>query len=518
MDGFIRLPSGKRREDDQSYRSITVRDPDSDSSSSSSSSEEGESSEDEDIPRTLTAREESIQRLESLLAEDPTSVSSWLLLLEQSAREIQSTSKNAERTRAEIALSVLTRAMEAHPRNKSSVQIRLKFLKYGEVVWSTDRMKEEWMKALREANSDDLAVEWLDWRIRTATSFNDALEEAESILWKLKEDENSSTDEFKLRLFWRAAVLMKQAGELICLLRSKSVLMYCKAMSSEALPFSKPRLKCKCFSWWPSFGMLIHHRIFKTPKDLKLTDFEQKLEAFEQFWDSEVPRLGDVGAKGWAAWAPEEELQLSDSPSCASPVTNTNPFDFWYESESKLDEQNFLPKRMDDESGDSDDPYSTILFSDIRPFLVDLRTSHAQRLFRCIWLSYMGLDIPGLSAALASSDASDDRWAETSLMRSSFLETLFPREHAHDMADSLAGVTIGREKVYHKLFADIKSWSLDVMGSLEGLSADGRYRLWDKAGSSKLDETTLTTIRYNGYILPTRNRTLTTFWSSQKYI
>ncbi|KKK25769.1 hypothetical protein ARAM_002035 [Aspergillus rambellii] len=105
---------------------------------------------------------------------------------------------------------------------------------------------------------------------------------------------------------------------------------------------------------------------FFRPNDLDAnTSTDQVLSAFADFWDSEVARIGDAGAKGWKnmstasfhpkVFEPQFNLELkSIMPSWAA-----------CERECILNAQ--LPARSLDEP--SDDPYRVILASDLKEFL-----------------------------------------------------------------------------------------------------------------------------------------------------
>lgn len=211
MDGFVKIPSRKGKETEQAYRSITRNDEDdSDSDSSRSGSD---SSDNESDTSPLSAREEALRALEQRLAKDQASLSSWMLLLEHSIKGITPTSKNAETARAEISESILARALSAHPANSRSSLLRLKFLRAGETIWEEGKIREEWEKALKDIDSADIIVEWLDWAIRSSKTFSDALEDATRAARSVaRSGADEDTDTSRLRIFWRIATFFKQAG------------------------------------------------------------------------------------------------------------------------------------------------------------------------------------------------------------------------------------------------------------------------------------------------------------------
>ncbi len=204
-DGFIRIsadPGQNEASTDQPYHSITERDGDSNSDASEDSVGE---TEDESDPDTtpLSAREESIRRLEQELKQDPSATSTWLSLLEHSLSGITLTSKNFGIVRSEITTSVLTRAINAHPDNVRSPLLRLKLLKAGEDVWDNSKLQSEWENTLKILKHPDVWMEWIDWRLRKCSQglegcFNDVRRVLQSALVGLGDYE---ADILNLRVF-----------------------------------------------------------------------------------------------------------------------------------------------------------------------------------------------------------------------------------------------------------------------------------------------------------------------------
>lgn len=221
-------------------------------------------------------------------------------------------------------------------------------------------------------------------------------------------------------------------------------------------------------------------RTFNVPEEVENTTFEDQLNSLEDFWENEAPRVGEPFAKGWKNSRLATEAIEAFEAAKIGENDSSDPYEIWHYQEKESDRRLFMPTRT---SNMNDDPYSTVLFTDVRPFLFSLRSTKGQDMFRLVWLSFMGLHIPGLSSSLSSSSiVSDDRWADTAFMQPNFLERLLSNKNIQRsvIADSLAGVTIGREKVYKSSFEAVKAWSLGVLEPLEGLTIDGRYRMWGK--------------------------------------
>ena len=175
----------------------------------SDSGESSETSEEESESQTpvLTSRQMAIKNLEEKLRGDPSSVQSWLSLLSHSISAIPLDTRNAAKVRAEIAESILSRAVSAHPSNKASIALRLKYLRAGEEVWDEKKLQREWDDALA-VRSTEVWMGWLDWKIsRSRSGLEGIMEDVAHALEQLRHTELGS-----LRVQWRAAVVLQQAG------------------------------------------------------------------------------------------------------------------------------------------------------------------------------------------------------------------------------------------------------------------------------------------------------------------
>ncbi|OSC99517.1 DUF1740-domain-containing protein [Trametes coccinea BRFM310] len=456
QDGFLRITTHRRHHlDEQSYREIEPSkplDPDIDSSASSASdASSSDTDTDTDAP-ALTSLQLTLKSLEERLAAHPDSIPTWLALLSHTLTTVPAHSKNAARARAEIALSVLARALAAHPANARSTTLWLRYMRAGEEVWPEGKVREEWEDAVR-VDDVEIWMAWLDWRVRTSRAIlTDLVEDVGRVVYALgkKEDEVG-----QLRVLWRAAVALRDAGYV---------------ERANALFQAQAEL------------------LYRLPTTLSTKPFEDQLNGLEEFWDSEVPRLGEPGALGWSTW------EASNRPSHPSPPSPphapspdpriADPYARWAASESLADRIRALPLRSTDEDpSDADaDPYAVVLFSDIRPLLLPLRTPRAKDVFRLVWLAFLGLHVPGFLRALSPrpEESTDDRWAYTHLAAPSYLGAIFPAPDAgarRVTADAHAGVLVGREREFGSGFGPVRCWGYGVVEPLESFG-QGRWTMW----------------------------------------
>lgn len=140
------------------------------------------------------------------------------------------------------------------------------------------------------------------------------------------------------------------------------------------------------------------------------------LESLEEFWESEVPRIGETGSQGWNQWqkqaAPDES---TDQPQLFEPSTSDDPYIRWYEDETAADhcirpgKASALAMAEDDD----DDPFKVILFDDIKPFLFVIRNPEVKLQLVYAVLNYLGLPfgIPDLGTNTAFSRDPHLQWA-----------------------------------------------------------------------------------------------------------
>ena len=201
--------------------------------------------------------------------------------------------------------------------------------------------------------------------------------------------------------------------------------------------------------------------------------FNTQLVELEEFWDSECPRLGEEGAKGWASWYSSKEnvLPLSSEAPPLPDIPDLDPYRQWASEELQADLKLHLPTRT---VSDTLDPYSTVLLADIRPMLYNIQGQRARHGFRMAWLSFLGLHIPGFSLSNDNDIDWDDRWNTGYLTGSYYLHSLFPSEttQKNPLADSVAGVIIGRERAYSTPFGPVRNWGCDVSRPLDMSSGE----------------------------------------------
>lgn len=109
---------------------------------------------------------------------------------------------------------------------------------------------------------------------------------------------------------------------------------------------------------------------------ISMTSDEEKFSSFKEFWESEVPRIGEVGACGWRHFAINTKC-VDTAPVLVDNVhdslDNKHPFESWAKAEYLRARASLTPGRTMDEVVE-DDPFRMILFSDIEELLLPINS------------------------------------------------------------------------------------------------------------------------------------------------
>jgi len=114
------------------------------------------------------------------------------------------------------------------------------------------------------------------------------------------------------------------------------------------------------------------------------------LERFEEFWESEVPRIGEENAQGWARnGCNRGELPPPKVDKSLSRCSSELLLESWHDHEFMRFLEARQPARTIDDTVE-DDPYRVVLFSDISQFLLPL-SSMGQRKLVTAFLAFCQL-------------------------------------------------------------------------------------------------------------------------------
>ncbi|KAK0748797.1 NRDE-2, necessary for RNA interference-domain-containing protein [Apiosordaria backusii] len=354
--------SGSDEDQQPDYRSIygKAKPPPSESESDDSENEdEGPSEEKKELS---SARDASI-RLTRHLRSQPTDIPSWLKLiaLQDSlfAEDIghpRPRTENEIKALAELKLSLYQEALGHLPPSSQPDQrdtLLLGMITTGLKIWDDKTAAKKWdslpqkYHATPDSSSFELWRARLNWEMSRVGSCT--VEKIRDILTaKLKalakeisgaSDSSSSVEICQqiIYVFLRLTRLLQDAGYVELAVASWQALL--------EMTFSRPSQSSSA-------------------------------ELFEEFWESEVARFGEEGAKGWACYEATGGDDLPPDPKIDDGQGDgidvegyKDPYQLWAAMERKRAEKARMPARTLDE-GTDEDPFRVVMWGDIKEFVV----------------------------------------------------------------------------------------------------------------------------------------------------
>ncbi|KAJ5730418.1 uncharacterized protein N7483_004926 [Penicillium malachiteum] len=103
-------------------------------------------------------------------------------------------------------------------------------------------------------------------------------------------------------------------------------------------------------------------------KPESVENVDDALSLFNDFWESETIRIGEIGAKGWESSTNSDVDPVTIEYS--SHINDTSLLESWIESERERMDKLQMPSRsLDGTTPPFDDPYNIVLYSDVREVL-----------------------------------------------------------------------------------------------------------------------------------------------------
>ncbi|KAF2641790.1 DUF1740-domain-containing protein [Massarina eburnea CBS 473.64] len=295
--------------------------------------------------------------------EHPEDLDAWLHLIhhqeemmkiERSSSELTSSDKQ---NLADIRISAYEQALKKMSRDGASqVKLYSGLMKEASRSWDEGRLAKKWSEILAVfPYTEELWTQYLDFAQSSFTGFRYETCRAtfSECFKKLQQGPAGEHAKFILHVLLRLTMMTQQAGYQELALATWQALL--------------------------EFHLL-------EPKSSPAKSLGEKLRSFEEFWDSEAARIGEEGASGWANF--NEDIvppALGPDPSEA-PATSAAVTDEFCEREVDNMHKLRYPGRTTDEIGE-DDPFHTVLFSDVEHFLrllpPDTNTTFIVDVFLC---------------------------------------------------------------------------------------------------------------------------------------
>ena len=305
--------------------------------------------------------------------DSPTDAEAWLALIEHQAsvvvpgEDVSSLSSSQRRTLADVRLSIYDRALKNVAKGSTGHDsLVLGCLKEGSVIWENSKLATKWSEALKEnSTSITLWTNYLDF-VQTDHanfSYGNCKDVYVRFLRMLRHarshesaDKQAELASAQIRILLRFTSFERDAGY-------------------DELAYA-------------IWQVILEFHSFKPPELLNTGDV---LDALEAFWESDVPRIGEDDATGWASFQAgashggrSSQTLSTKSHNIEKTVCNV------IARELKLTESLFLPAAADDEHS-SDDPFRFVMFADMKDIVENMLATLPKLELVSAFLCFVGL-------------------------------------------------------------------------------------------------------------------------------
>ncbi|KAJ5707428.1 hypothetical protein N7488_007229 [Penicillium malachiteum] len=277
--------------------------------------------------------------------ESPDDVSAWLrfidhqdLLIPGSHDESRNLTRAEQRSLADKKLFIYDKALRKVGKGSQKDRLLLGRLHVGAQIWDRRKVLDQWKTTLRE-NPEfiGLWVKYLDFFQADSPNFilhqciAAHMESLRIISSARSRDTRNSLAQ--VYVFLRLTILYRDAG-----------------YNELAVGL-----------WQALFE-------FSYFKPESVESFDDALGLFHAFWESETTRIGEIGAKGWECSANSDVGPVSIEYS--SHINDSSLLESWIEAERERMDKLQMPSRsLDGTTPPFDDPYTIVLYSDLREVL-----------------------------------------------------------------------------------------------------------------------------------------------------
>ncbi len=354
------LPEELSGEEGPSYRSIHGKAKPHEHSESdedySTDSSTGSNWRDADDP----AKAKSIE-LSRRVREHPEDIEAWLQLVDHQDVLLGTVSSVGRRptlsevkSYADIKLNMLEQAMSHVTTDSQRVVLQSRIMREGAKIWDHKNLGKRWKDVMQKHGSDfGLWRAYMNYRQTTLSDFQ--------------------YDEIK-NLYVERLIFIKD--EIASLPASSNQIPLYEQMIYVFLRATRFTADAGFRELGTALWQATLELTFSRPVAISEGDDGSVPSNFEVFWESEVLRLGEDGAQGWAAFqraaAPQEPPDPNPSHQPPLPATRDG-YKAWSILEHYRAFTSALPARTLDD-GTEDDPYRVVMYGDIQDMLLYIPT------------------------------------------------------------------------------------------------------------------------------------------------
>lgn len=340
--------------------------------------------------------------------DDPANLQAWLDLIEHQEpmmkldRAITELSAPDRQNLADVRISTYEEALRKVGDDEASqIELQAGLLREAQRHWDDAKVSVKWQDVLkRHPHSEKLWFGYLDFAQSTFSRFKyedcrAAFSTALAALQSTDFADQTITSEAGMHLFVRLTTMIQEAG-----------------YQELALAI------------WQAF---LEYNLL-APQNLS-TD---KIQLFEEFWESEAPRIGEPDSKGWRHTPVGEAVPPICSITLKTSGGPTSLIDDFQKREVEHVSKLRYPGRSTDDVGE-DDPFHTIFFTDLKDVVANVPKAPAET-FIDAFVCFCGLPpVPGTHFK--------GLWWIDPYMQSSRSDTKYPMEPDPDTPRFLEAIS-----------------------------------------------------------------------------
>lgn len=299
--------------------------------------------------------------IEKAVEANPTSLDTWIDLIRFQSELTgngnllhgDEPSRAERHSNADIKLTIFEKAIKSVQTLKDKEVLLQGMMRAGATIWEANKLAMKWQNVLRQyPKSIQLKIDYLNY-IETASSLVSVEEICKvyygclDLLDECRTSNGADESDLYVKQVYvtlRMTLFLRKAG-----FSEHAVAIWQALLEYEFyMPANLEVSRCKM------------------PKDSKL----DLRSAFEEFWDSELPRIGEPDAQGWSHFQADQDVSV-DSRKDIVPtfLGSLNQFEAWVQTERSHSLNSHYPARTVDDVN-KNDPYRVILFPDIKNFLI----------------------------------------------------------------------------------------------------------------------------------------------------
>lgn len=302
------------------------------------------------------------------LEQDDRNYGTWKALLDLQDSLVANSTGKSNATRLAVAEKKLAICEKAFKSLPAHADLWLDYLRIGTIVWDTATLLTKWDQALATVRmAVKLWLEYISFRQTNATTFtvSDCLDVYGRFLQLPRPANEPQARELvsaKIYVFTRACLMLKESGYI------ERALAAIQAMLELA---------------------------FRWPSGFSRVRWSEAMSSFEEYFEGPLPKFGEEGSQGWAAFAADRGAENLDPDAASRKEEDVDEGDetdsgVWWENERAAEEKSWMPQHTVETT---QDPNAVVVMDDVRPLLFAVETREQQMELVVNCLRFFGLPL-----------------------------------------------------------------------------------------------------------------------------